>query len=173
MKKIILAIAATFMIATAANAQDDKNCKEQPQKLDKTEMIQKRTDKMVKEFGLDKAQAKKLLTLNTAYSDKIGGRMMGGPGGKPGFGRGPQGGNGQFKSDSATARKRPEMTEEQRAEMKKQRAEKEANRTAYETELQKIMTTSQFNEYQSAQAKNKQGHGSGMDKDNGRKTTQE
>ena len=169
MKKIFMAIAAALMITTAVNAQEGNNSSEQPKKFDKTEMIQKRTDKMVKEFGLNNEQAKQLLALNTTYADKMGGHKMGRPGGRPGFGHGPQMKDGNFKPDSTMSRKRPELTDEQKTEMKKQRAEMEANRAAYETELQKIMTPDQFKTYQSEQAKRQQGPGPRMDKDNNSK----
>ena len=61
-------MAAVLMSATAF-AQDEKqcncNCKCKDKKPDKTEMVKHRTDRMVKEYGLDEAQAQKLLELNT------------------------------------------------------------------------------------------------------------
>ena len=154
MKKLFMAIAAAFMISSATYAQDGNYKNVQHGRFDKKEMIQRRTEHMVKEFGLDNNQAKKLLELNTAYADKLVGPHMMRSFGRPGFVRGPQGGNSKFGPDSTRARmNRPELTEEQKARMNKWREEVEANNKSYETALQGILTADQFKAYQNSKIK--------------------
>ncbi|EXG77825.1 hypothetical protein XylorDRAFT_0172 [Xylanibacter oryzae DSM 17970] len=154
MKKLFIAIAAALMISSATYAQDENYNNAQHGRFDKKEMIQRRTEHMVQEFGLDNNQAKKLLELNTAYADKLVGPHMMSPFGRPGFGRGPQGGNNKFGPDSTKARmNRPELTEEQKARMNKWREEVEANNKSYETALQGILTADQFKAYQDSKIK--------------------
>ena len=87
MKKVMMALIAATMISGSAMAQDENKDGQRP---DPKEMIQKRTDAVVEKYGLDEAQAAKLLELNTEYAEKM--PMMGGRGGRQG---GPQGGPGQ------------------------------------------------------------------------------
>ena len=74
MKRLIVAVSALFIMATVAMAQNDKE--QGGKRFDKTEMIQKHTDKMIAKYGLDANQAKALLALNQEYADKM--PMMGG-----------------------------------------------------------------------------------------------
>lgn len=154
MKKLFMAIAAALMISSATYAQDGNYNNPQRGRFDKKEMIQRRTDKMVKEFGLDNNQAEKLLELNTTYADKLGTNNMGHAFGRPGFGRGPQGGNDKFRPDTTMARMHhPQLNDEQKARMNKWREEIEANRKSYESALQGIMTADQFKAYQNSKNK--------------------
>jgi len=147
MKKMILAFAATMMM-TAAMAQDDnQQGRQERRRMDRTEMIKNRTDRTVKQYGLNEEQAKQLLELNTKYSDTMGPgqrgpRMGGGRGGmRGGFDRNRQG-NGQGNGQ------RPELTEEQKQQMEAGRKKMEENMKQYDTELQKIMTPDQYKAYQ-------------------------
>ena len=126
MKKMILTCVVATMISASAVAQDQVN--QQEKKFDKTEMIQHRTNRMVKEYGLNSDQAEKLLKLNTKYADKM---PMGHRGGR-GKGPGKQAGDGQ---------RPPRMDASKRSEMK-------ATREAYQTELKSIMTTEQYTQYE-------------------------
>jgi hypothetical protein len=143
MKRMIMAVTALFMMATAAMAQDNNNNKEQSgKKFDKTEMIQKRTDKMVEQYGLNSDQAKSLLALNQEYADKM--PMMGG--GRPG-GHGP----GMKKSDNSSDTQQGENAEKQRPseeQMKARMQEMKANMEAYDAKLKTIMSDSQYAKYQ-------------------------
>ena len=65
MKRMMMAMIAAVMFTSVAMAQD-KQGKRPERKMDKAEMVKFRTDRMVKEYGLDDAQAQKLLELNTA-----------------------------------------------------------------------------------------------------------
>ena len=138
MKKVILAIAATMMM-TAAMAQDDNQpAKREGKKMDKTEMVKRRTDDAVKKYGLNEQQAKQLLDLNTKYADKMG---RGPRGQRPGRDR--KMGN----ADGEKQDKRPELTEEQRKEMEARHQEQEKAMKEYDTELQTIFTADQYSAY--------------------------
>ena len=153
MKKLFMVIAAALMISSATYAQDENNNNPQRRKFDKKEMIQKRTDNMVKEFGLDKNQAEKLLELNTTYADKLGTPGMRHFMGRPGFGRGPQGGGNMGSDPTMGQMDRPQLTEEQKAKMNKVREEMKENMKSYETALQGILTPEQFKAYQDSKTK--------------------
>lgn len=106
---------------------------------DKSEIIQKRTDRMAERYGLDENQAKALLELNKQYADKM---FMGG---RPGRGNGPR---RAISGDSVSMRKRPDKS--QIEEMMKKMTE---TREAYNNSLKKIMNGSQFSKYEEDQKK--------------------
>lgn len=151
MKKMTLALAAAMAFATLNCTAQEKNdsTRRQP-RFNPQEMVQRHTDEAVKKYGLDESQAKKLLELNQKY-DTLFMRPMGGPrpGGRPegGPGQGPEG-----RPDST--QRRPEPTAERKARMEEgrkqweQRRQKmEEARKAYDTELQTILTTEQYEKY--------------------------
>lgn len=71
MKKYILALVAVFTMSTTFAQMSQKDSEPQSNNERKTEMVQKRTDKMVKKYGLNEKQAKSLLALNSEYQGKI------------------------------------------------------------------------------------------------------
>lgn len=149
MKKVLLAIAATMMM-TAAMAQDDNQRNGQDRRrMDPTEMLQRRTERTVKDYGLNEEQAKQLLELNKKYADKMGPRMGGM---RPG-GRGMRGGRNNGGPDRG---QRPELTEEQRKEMEANRKQMQESMKQYDAELQKIMTPEQYKAYQADMEKRRQ-----------------
>lgn len=171
MKKMMMTMIAAVLMSSAAFAQEEKKCEckncKQP---DKTEMVKHRTDKFAKKYGLNDQQAASLLELNTKYADKFGG-PRGHHGKKHGMRHGKK---HDEKCDAATGattpqprgdKKRPELTEEQKAKFEARRQEMEANRKAYETELKKILTADQFKQYE-ADMKNHKEHGPKHDKKN-------
>lgn len=152
MKKMILAIAAA-MTMTAAMAQgDNQQGRPDRKKMDKTEMVKMRTDRTVKQYGLNETQAKQLLDLNTKYADQMGPGMGGPrPGGK-GMGRGNRGGDKQGD--------RPQLTDEQKAEMKAQHQKREESMKEYDAALQQILTADQYKAYKAdAEKRMKEGRG--------------
>ena len=164
MKKILLIAAVALTACIGANAQTNSknNSSEQKgQKMDETEMIQMRTNQMVKKYGLDESQAASLLTLNKKYAGKMGPGMGGPKGERPtGDKSGMAEKSGKSSKASGTQEhkgNRPEMTDAQKKEM-------EANRTAYETELKSIMTDEQFKSYQADAKKGPQGARNSSDK---------
>ncbi len=160
MKKTIMTVMLALATCTLTFAQSEDNRKEPPSK---TEMIQHQTDRTVEALGLDSDQAAKLLELNTAYADKM--PMGGGPGGP----RGPRPGGccpescNQGASESAT-KPEPPSKEDMEAKMK----EMQANREAYDKELQEILTADQYTKYQELQKQRMQrrpgGRGPGGEK---------
>lgn len=143
MKKIIVAVAAALLMTVPAMAQSEDNGQQKAPKFDKTEMIQNRTNQMVKKYGLSDAQATKLLKLNTEYADKMPG--MGGPGGHGGPGMGP--GNGQ-RPESASSDNDSQSNRPSQEEMESKRKEMQANREAYQKELKSILTDDQYSQWQ-------------------------
>ena len=164
MKRIAMTLAAAILMCSAAVAQEEQQKKgpRPEKKFDKTEMVKHRTDETVKQYSLNEKQAAKLLELNTKYADKMGpgprGPHRGGPGRHHGMRPGP-------KPDGETAatpqqpkdeKKRPELTEEQKAKMKAEREEMQETMKAYDAELQKIMTDEQYKQYKADMEKRRQ-----------------
>ena len=160
MKKMMMTMIAAVLMSSAAFAQEEKKCECKCKQPDKTEMVKHRTDRVVKKYGLNDQQAASLLELNTKYADKFGGP------------RGHHGKKHEGQADATTGattpqprgdKKRPELTEEQKAQFEARRQEMEANRKAYETELKKILTEDQFKQYEADMKKHKR-HGHRHDK---------
>lgn len=150
MKKILLTMAAAIMLSTTVFAQDDNREQRRP-RMDKSEMIQKRTERTAKQYGLNEEQAKKLQALNEKYSDTMfmgmaprGDRRPDGPGMRRGGDRRPDG----PRMGQGEPRQRPEMNDSLRAEFKKRREEMQQKMEAYNAELKSIMTEEQFKAYQ-------------------------
>lgn len=131
-KRMILALVAVVTVGTTAVAQPGMPRHGKP---DPAKMAQHRTEQMVKKYGLNDEQAAKLLTLNTQYADKLRpGRGHGMHRHRPGGPRLEGGG-------------RPELTEEQKQQMEKDRKERKQAMEAYDKELQGILTADQFTKY--------------------------
>ena len=89
-------------------------------RMDMSKMAEMRTNQMVKKYGLNDEQAQQLLALNQEQVKNMGQRQRGN-------------------------RVKPrEMTDEQRAQLKKEREQREAT---YEEALQKILTEKQYKQY--------------------------
>ena len=168
MKKMMMTMIAAVLMSSAAFAQEEKKCECKCKQPDKTEMVKHRTDRVVKKYGLNDQQAASLLELNTKYADKFGG-PRGHHGKKHGMRHGKKHEGQADATTGATTpqprgdKKRPELTEEQKAQFQARRQEMEANRKAYETELKKILTEDQFKQYEADMKKHKR-HGHRHDK---------
>ena len=144
MKKTILAIAAAMMMSANVMAQGNQ---QRPQ-MDPAEMMKARTEQMVKEYGLNEEQAKKLEVLNTNFAQKM--PMMPMMRGQRGQGQRPQGQMGQGQrpqrqqGDTIRRGERPQG-QGQRGQMNFEEMRK--NMEEYNAELQKIMTEEQFKKY--------------------------
>lgn len=146
MKKIVMMLAVLMMSITTMNAQNKDGDKPQT-RMDRSEMVQRRTDRMVSRYGLNQDQAKQLLELNKEFDMKfapMGGRNMGH--------RGQRGG----MRDSVN-RPTPEQAE---AWAKKGRG----NMEDYQQKLKKIMTDEQYSKYEQAQKQRMQGRGNGTNR---------
>lgn len=146
MKKYLLAFVLLFSLGSLCVMAQENNGRK---KMDKSEFIQKQTERMAERYGLDENQTKELLKLNTQYSDiMFMGRRVG-----------PR--NGGMNRDSLRVKERP--SKEQIEEMMKNRtAEREAykgelkkmmenravKREEYKSGLKKIMTDAQYSKYE-------------------------
>lgn len=151
MKKMILAIAAAMMMSANVMAQGNQ---QRPQ-MDPAEMMKARTEQMVKEYGLNEEQAKKLEVLNTNFAQKM--PMMGGQRGQGQRTQGQTGqrqrGQGQTERDQRPQRQQGDTIRRgerpqgqgQRGQMNFEEMRK--NMEEYNAELQKIMTEEQFKKY--------------------------
>ena len=77
MKKLVLTMIAMVTMSLSAMAQDTAQVRRQ---FNPEQMAKMRTDAVVKKYGLNEEQAKKLLDLNTRFAGKI--RPMGPMGGQ-------------------------------------------------------------------------------------------
>lgn len=138
MKNKIYALALLFVVASSsAMAQGEPPRGDRNQQFDPKEMIEKRTEHMAEQYGLNKKQTKKLKKLNEKYKDML--RPMGGqpPMAPP---------SGDDKAPKAQPQQQNRPPREQMDQMRKRMDE---DRNAYNSELQKIMTADQFAKYMS------------------------
>lgn len=154
MKKIMMTMVALLTMTAAMAQQSDNKQQRPPRKPDVKEM----TERMAKELNLDDAQKAKVLALNKEYEDVISGPgMHRGPGMRGGHHGGPRGqrpdgetgASPKAQNDKAQAKdgeqkagkrpQRPELTEEQKAEMK----QRMAKRQEYDKKLKEILTEEQ------------------------------
>ncbi len=177
MKKIILSFAAVLLFSLTAGAQENQSeARPQGKKFDKTEFVKQRTEKTVKQYGLNEAQAQQLLELNTKYADQMGPGPRGHRHGmRPGHGpkqhrdslrqrpEKPRT-DGDTQATPQAGKQRPELTDEQKAQMKAERQEREAAQKAYDAELQKILTPEQYKQYQADMKQHRHGGKRSLDK---------
>lgn len=133
MKKYLLAFVLLFSLSNLCVMAQENNGRK---RMDKSEFIQKQTERMAERYGLDENQTKELLDLNTQYSNKMFmGRRVG-----PGNGMHR---NGVMNKDSLRIKERP--SKEQIEKMMKKRTEE---LEAYKSGLKKIMTDAQYSKYE-------------------------
>lgn len=145
MKKVILSLVALVAFSIVSLAQDFNG--QRPQRMDRTEMIKRRTQQMVEKYGLNDEQAAALQALNEKTTPEMGGNRNGGP--RP------------ERNDSVQPRQRRNDGNVERGN----RGERGMNRGGqrggqrggmgfgrrnmeeYNNELQKIMTPEQYQKY--------------------------
>ena len=133
MKKFFLTMVALLSM-TAMMAQNDKSDKKAPKEPTPEEM----TARMAKDLNLTDDQKTKVLALNKEYKDMFkGGPRMGGP-------RGPKPDGKTEATDNQQRPERPQMTDAQKAEMKKHMEQ----RKAYDQKLKSILTADQYKSWQ-------------------------
>ncbi len=156
MKRIMMILMAAMMISSSAIAQEERQGSRPEKKFDKTEMAKHRTDRMVKDYGLNDKQAKQLLELNSKYVEKMrphGGRPHHGHKGGP---RPPRDGKdvkGQRPEPPKDGKRMAPPKEGKHLEHHKKMEE---TMKAYDAELKKIMTEDQFKVYQADMQKRRQ-----------------
>jgi Spy/CpxP family protein refolding chaperone len=143
MKKIVMTMVA-LLTMTAAVAQDNERRERREFKKPTPEEM---TNRMAESLKLDDKQKDKVLELNKEYESVL----MGGPGMGRGFGRGQRGprpdgetGASQNNDQQRPRPQLPELTDEQKAQMKQQMEK----RQEYDKKLQKILTDEQYKTYQ-------------------------
>lgn len=178
MKKAMMALVAAVMMSTNMAAQTDGQTQATPRQpqMDKTEMIKKHTEQMVKDYALDEQQAAALLALNTEYSDKM--PMMMGPGprdgqrGQQGEMRRPMRGQRPQNSEARPQRDeaRPQLPDSVRPGRMQRpmggrpgmnREEMRKVMEGYNEGLKKIFTDEQFKKYEETMNKRRQQMGRG------------
>lgn len=133
MKRIVLIWMAAFLMGGMAMAQHARHSDKMPEPKVRAERM---TERMVKEYSLNDTQKQQLLEANLALVEKMGDMPM-----------------HRAKAHKHHKRdgKRHQLTAEQRtqkkAEMEKKREEMKTARTAYDSQLQKIMTEEQYAAY--------------------------
>lgn len=139
MKTLILAVAAVFTMSANAFAQETntQTTQQEHKRFDQTEMIQKQTDRMAKQLGLDDTQKAAVLKLNNEYA----GKMHRGMGMEP---------RKRFERNDTAKMERPseDQMKQMRAKMEEERKQMEESRTAYNAELKKILTDEQYTKYE-------------------------
>lgn len=133
MKKMMLMLVALFSM-TVAMAQNANG--RQPRKMDAATV----TTMMTQRLGLNADQQKKVEALNKKYESVLrpgmGGPRLGKGGARPQMGQG--------SVQDKNAGQRPELTDEQKAELKNRFEQ----RAAYEKELKDILSEDQYKTYQ-------------------------
>ena len=138
-----MALIAALTMSATLMAQSDNNQRGERHRFDKNEMVKRRTEMLVKTYGLNDEQAKQLMELNIQYADKMG------PGRGPRFNgqRGPRGQRAEMEkkdfSRGDTLKNAPRPQRDMRPNMEKMQQEREA----YNKELQKILTEEQYKAY--------------------------
>jgi len=143
MKNFIMVLMAAFMMTGTAVAQETKERKQ----MSETEMTKQRTDRMVKQYGLDESQSAKLLELNTQFAKKL-----------PRRGMGPRGQRGARPEGNGQGGVRPEGNG-QRPEGNGQRpdfAQMRKNMEEYNAQLKTILSEDQYKSYQADMEKMRQ-----------------
>ena len=130
---MIVAMVALLSMTSAAMAQQQNGERKAPKKMDAQEM----TTRMTKDLGLTADQQAKVLSLNKAYEDVLGGPRMGG--------RRPPKDGCKCDADKKKEQRpeRPQMTDAQKAEMKQHAAK----RKEYDQKLKGILTVDQYKSY--------------------------
>lgn len=165
MKKIVLTMVALLSMTVMQAQSDNKSERKAPKQPTAEEM----TNRMAKDLGLNDEQKTKVLALNKEYQDVLKGAPRGPRGPRPDGQRGPKGdkkvkgGKQQSKTDAQTGAtdqqrpERPQLTDEQKAQMKAQ-FEK---RKEYDGKLKQILTDEQYKKFQKAHKRHGHGHGHG------------
>ena len=130
MRKFIVSIFLIVAVSVTASAQNEQGGNRRP-RMDRSEWVKRRTERMVQQYGLNEEQAKALQELNEKQMPRGNGQRHGRP-------------------DSARA-ERPEGQRGPRSGGNWQEMQKQ-----YDEQLQKIMTADQFKAYTEDMEKRRQ-----------------
>lgn len=149
MKKLVLSMIAMVTMSLSAMAQDTAQVRRQ---FNPEQMAKMRTDAVVKKYGLNDDQAKKLLDLNTRFAGKI--RPMGPMGGQRRGGQRMQGDRPQRMNPDSLRAQGQRRGQGQRGGGFN-REEMQKNMEAYNNELKSILTPEQYEAYQKDEQQNR------------------
>jgi hypothetical protein len=149
MKKLVLTMIAMVTMSLSAMAQDTAQVRRQ---FNPEQMAKMRTDAVVKKYGLNDDQAKKLLDLNTRFAGKI--RPMGPMGGQRRGGQRMQGDRPQRMNPDSLRAQGQRRGQGQRGGGFN-REEMQKNMEAYNNELKSILTPEQYEAYQKDEQHNR------------------
>ena len=149
MKKLVLTMIAMVTMSLSAMAQDTAQVRRQ---FNPEQMAKMRTDAVVKKYGLNDDQAKKLLDLNTRFAGKI--RPMGPMGGQRRGGQRMQGDRPQRMNPDSLRAQGQRRGQGQRGGGFN-REEMQKNIEAYNNELKSILTPEQYEAYQKDEQQNR------------------
>lgn len=149
MKKLVLTMIAMVTMSLSAMAQDTAQVRRQ---FNPEQMAKMRTDAVVKKYGLNDDQAKKLLDLNTRFAGKI--RPMGSMGGQRRGGQRMQGDRPQRMNPDSLRAQGQRRGQGQRGGGFN-REEMQKNMEAYNNELKSILTPEQYEAYQKDEQQNR------------------
>lgn len=156
MKKMMMMAVFATAFTLNISAQEVKE-NQDGQRFDRTEMIQRRTEAMAKQYGLDEAQQKKLVELNKKYPQAM--PFMGGRHGGPRGGMRQGMGNRQRPDGDNGQRPRRQMGQGgqgghggpgfgQRGRMGRPGMPDKATMEKYNSELKTIMSEEQYKKYE-------------------------
>lgn len=149
MKKLVLTMIAMVTMSLSAMAQDTAQVRRQ---FSPEQMAKMRTDAVVKKYGLNDDQAKKLLDLNTRFAGKI--RPMGPMGGQRRGGQRMQGDRPQNMNPDSLRAQGQRRGQGQRGGGFN-REEMQKNMEDYNNELKSILTPEQYEAYQKDEQQNR------------------
>lgn len=149
MKKLVLTMIAMVTMSLSAMAQDTAQVRRQ---FNPEQMAKMRTDAVVKKYGLNDDQAKKLLDLNTRFAGKI--RPMGPMGGQRRGGQRMQGDRPQRMNPDSLRAQGQRRGQGQRGGGFN-REEMQKNMEDYNNELKSILTSEQYEAYQKDEQQNR------------------
>ncbi|MCR5471647.1 MAG: DUF4890 domain-containing protein [Prevotella sp.] len=149
MKKLVLTMIAMVTMSLSAMAQDTAQVRRQ---FNPEQMAKMRTDAVVKKYGLNDDQAKKLLDLNTRFAGKI--RPMGPMGGQRRGGQRMQGDRPQRMNPDSLRAQGQRRGQGQRGGGFN-REEMQKNMEDYNNELKSILTPEQYEAYQKDEQQNR------------------
>lgn len=149
MKKLVLTMIAMVTMSLSAMAQDTAQVRRQ---FNPEQMAKMRTDAVVKKYGLNDDQAKKLLDLNTRFAGRI--RPMGPMGGQRRGGQRMQGDRPQRMNPDSLRAQGQRRGQGQRGGGFN-REEMQKNMEDYNNELKAILTPEQYEAYQKDEQQNR------------------
>lgn len=149
MKKLVLTMIAMVTMSISTMAQDTAQVRRQ---FNPEQMAKMRTDAVVKKYGLNEEQAKKLLDLNTRFAGKI--RPMGPMGGQRRGGQRMQGDRPQRMNPDSLRAQGQRRGQGQRGGGFN-REEMQKNMEDYNNELKAILTPEQYEAYQKDEQQNR------------------